>query len=346
MTDHFPFYEFSGDPYELGFSYGRALTQQIRDTLGDTLAMAASAGQSRDAALEWSAAQLPKISKLGPHFVEEMRGMAEGAKLGLNEIVAIQVRPGTGRMRGGCTSIAAADGATVDGRAIGAQNRDLFLGFRKKMAVTLLRPTGRAALLMHAVPGELGGTGLNGHGLALFANSLGASGGRNWMGTPVLRRVLLERDDADGAVAAAKGMDGPAVGSFLLIDAGGRIRNLEILPERMSVTARDKGIYAHTNHCLDPENLPFEQKPLPFPGSVGRCRTMERAMEAVSGRIDVAVMKRLLAQHEPSEEHICRHTENPTEQETAATSIVETTTRTLHISYGPPCEGRFAKYTI
>lgn len=346
MPDHFPFYDFSGDPYELGYSYGRMLMQQIRDTLGDTLAMAASAGQSRGAALEWSAAQLPRIAKLGPHLVEEMRGMAEGAKVSLDEITAIQVRPGTGRMRGGCTSIAAGDGATVDGRPIGAQNRDLYFGFRTKMVVTLLRPTGRTPLLMHAVPGELGGTGLNGHGLALFANSLGASGGRNWMGTPVLRRVLLERDDADGAVAAAKGMDGPAVGSFLLVDAGGRIRNLEILPERMAVTARDKGIFAHTNHCLDPENLPFEQKPLPFPGSVARCRTMERSLEAVSGRIDVLMMKKLLAQHEPAEENICRHTDKPTEQETAATSVVETATRTLHISYGPPCEGRFVKYSI
>lgn len=346
MPDHFPFHEFSGDPYELGYSYGRTLTQQVRDTLADTLAMAAAAGQSRGAALEWSVAQLPKIAKLGPHLIEEMRGMAEGAKVSLDEITAIQVRPGTGRMRGGCTSIAAADGATVDGRAIGAQNRDLFFGFRRKMVVTLLRPTGRTPLLMHAVPGELGGTGLNGHGLALFANSLGAKNGRNWMGTPLLRRVLLERDDAEAAVAAATGMDGPAVGSFLLVDAGGHIRNLEILPERVSVAARDKGVYAHTNHCLDKDQLPYEEKPMPFPGSIGRCRTMERSLEAVSGRIDVMMMKRLLAQHEPAEEHICRHTELPNAQETAAASIVETATRTLHISYGPPCEGRFAVYAI
>lgn len=346
MSDHFPFYEFAGDPYELGLNYGRTLTQQIRDTLADTLAMASAAGQSRDAALEWSAAQLPKIAKLGGHFIEEMHGMAEGAKLGLNEIAAIQVRPGNGRMRGGCTSIAASGDATVDGRALGGQNRDLFAGFRRKMAVTLLRPTVGPALLMHAVPGELGGTGLNGHGLALFANSIGAQNGRNWMGTPILRRVLLETRDADAAVDAAERMNGPAVGSFLLVDPAGRIRNLEILPERMSVAARDKGIYVHANHCLDKELLPYEQKPMPFPGSIGRCRTMQRALEQVSGRIDVGLMKQLLAQHEPAEEHICRHTENPAEQETAAASIVETATRTLHISYGPPCEGRFVKYSI
>lgn len=346
MAEHFPFYEFTGDPYELGRAYGSTLARQIHETVADTLAMAASAGQSRAAALAWSAAQLPKIAKLGPHLVEEMRGMADGSKLSLDEITAVQVRPGTGRMRGGCTSIAAADGATADGRPLGAQNRDLFFGFRKKMAVTLLRPTDGPALLLHAVPGELAGTGLNSHGLALFANSLGARNGRNWMGTPILRRVLLETKDADAAVAAARAMDGPAVGSFLLVDPAGHIRNLEILPERVAVAAQDRGVYAHANHCLDEALFPYEQDPLPFPGSVGRCRTMNAALAAATGKIDVAAMKRLLSLHEPTEEHICRHTDQPTEQETAAASIVEPATRTLHISYGPPCEGRFAKYTI
>ena len=67
-------------------------------------------------------------------------------------------------------------------------NRDLFFGFRERMVVTLIRPTGRAAVLMHTVPGELGGTGLNEHGVALFANSLWARSGRNWMASPLLRR--------------------------------------------------------------------------------------------------------------------------------------------------------------
>jgi len=48
------------------------------------------------------------------------------------------------------------------------------------MCVLLLRPRGRAALLMHSVPGELGGVGINEHGVAVFANSLWPKAGRNW----------------------------------------------------------------------------------------------------------------------------------------------------------------------
>ncbi|MCE9606444.1 MAG: C45 family peptidase [Planctomycetia bacterium] len=346
MSDCFPLYEFAGEPYELGRAYGETLTKLIHQTVADTFAMAAAAGENRAAALAWSAAQLPKIARLAPHLVEELRGIADGARLALDEVVAIQVRPGTGRMRGGCTAIAAAGAATIDGRPLGAQNRDLFPGTRAKMVLTLLRPQGRRPLLMHSVPGELGGTGFNGDGLALFANSLGAKNGRNWMGTPVLRRVLLETADADAAVAAARSLEGPAVGSFLLVDAAGKIRNLEILPERVAVIARDAGTYAHTNHCHDATQQDYELQPLQYPGSIGRCRTMDRALAAVAGRIDVEQMKLLLSQHEPAEETICRHSDIPTEHETAATSIVEPATRTLHISYGPPCEGRFTTYSL
>jgi isopenicillin-N N-acyltransferase-like protein len=346
MPDHFPFYEFTGESFELGRTYGETLAAQVRQTAADALTMAAKAGLTREAAIAWSAEQLPKIAKFGEHLVDEMRGLAAGAKLTLDEIVAIQVRPGSGKMLGGCTAIAASDEATVDGRPLSAQNRDLFVGFRAKMVVTLLRPTGHTALLMHAVPGELGGIGLNGHGVSLFANSLWSKSGRPWMGIPVLRRALLETADADAAAELARRMDGPAIGNFLIVDAAGRIRNLEIMPERVVVIARDRGVYAHTNHCLDATQQSYEQQPLQSPGSPGRCQTMEQTLQAAVGKIDVEEMKRLLSQHQPAGEMICRHSDDPKEHETAATSIVENQTRRLHLSYGPPCEGRFVTYAL
>ena len=344
--DHFPLHEFTGEPYELGRAHGAALASAIRQQVSDALTVAAQGGLDRAAALAWSRAQLPKIERLAPHWIDELRGIAAGAGISLDEAIALQVRPGSGKMIGGCTSIAASDGATVDGRALGAQNRDLFHGFRERMVVTLLRPVGGTPLLMHSVPGELGGTGLNAHGLAIFANSLWARSGRTWMAPPLLRRLLLEQRDAASAAELAKQLDGPAVGSFLLVDVVGQIRNLEILPEQMIVTERNSGVYAHTNHCLATSTQSFEQQPLQSPGSPQRCRTMETTLAESSGKIDVAAMKRLLAQHQPTEEPICRHSTKPGEYETAATSIVETASRRLHISYGPPCQGRFKTYSL
>lgn len=346
MPDHFPFYEFAGTPYELGRAHGEQLAPAVRRQVDDVLLIAAQAGQDREAALAWSLEQLPRIERLNPALVEELHGLADGAGITLAEAIAIQVRPGTGRMLGGCTSLAASGSATADGGPIGAQNRDLYHGFRERLVVTLLRPRRGTPLLMHTVPGELGGTGLNGHGLALFANSLWARAGRTWMGTPLLRRTLLETADADAAAECVRNMDGPAVGNFLLVDAAGRIRNCEIMPEGPMIAAQDEGTYAHTNHCLDVVQRAREQLPYSMPGTVDRCRRMEAGLIAAYGNVNVVTAKTLLSLHEPQIEAICRHATGPGEYETAAASIVETATRRLHISYGPPCEGRFKTYTL
>jgi hypothetical protein len=346
MSDHFHYYEFAGEPFELGRAHGEALGDAVRRQAADTLAAAVAQGMTRESALDWSLEQLPKIERLGPHWIDELRGLAAGAKISLAEAAALQVRPGTGKMIGGCTSIGATGPATADGKPLGAQNRDFFLGFRERTVITRLRPAGRTPLLMHTVPGELGGTGLNGAGLALFANSLWARGGRSWMGIPVFRRALLETADADAAVELVRAMEGPAVGSFLLVDAAGRMRNLEVMPGRLAIAARDQGVYVHTNHCLDPDQQPLETLPLQSPGSPDRCATMQASLDAEAGQIDVSAMKRMLAQHSPGLEQICRHATKAGEYETAATSIAETATRRMHVSYGPPCEGRWVTYTV
>jgi isopenicillin-N N-acyltransferase-like protein len=346
MSDHFPFYEFAGTPYELGRAHGEQLAPAVRRQVDDVLHIAAQAGQDRPAALAWSMELLPRIERLNPALVDELRGLADGAGIALAEAIAIQSRPGTGRMLGGCTSLAASSTATSDGSPIGAQTRDLYHGFRERMVITLLRPRGGTPLLMHTVPGELGGTGLNGHGLALFANSIWARAGRTWMGTPLLRRTLLETPDAEAAAECVRAMDGPAVGNFLLVDAAGRIRNCEIMPEGPIVAAQDGGTYAHTNHCLDVVQRAREERPYSMPGTVDRCRRMEAALAAADGRLDVAAVKAALSLHEPQIEAICRHATGPGEYETAAASIVETAMRRLHISYGPPCEGRFKTYSL
>ncbi len=346
MPDYFSFYEFSGSDYEIGHALGRELAEGVRRQLADTLCVAVDGGMTREAALDWSLAQRPKVERLAPHWIDELNGIADGAGISFAEALTLQVRPGSGRMIGGCTSIAACDGTTVDGRPLGAQNRDLLAGFRERMVVTLLRPNGRTPLLMHSVPGELGGTGLNGHGLAIFANSIWAKSGRTWMGAPLLRRALLESADAQRAVELAQVLDGPAVGSFLLVDPAGHIRNLEIMPERVVVQSHDNGVFVHTNHCLDPLQQTVEKQPLESPGSPQRCQTMQRSLAALHGQLDVREFKRLLAQHEPAGEMICRHAQKSGEYETAAASIVETAARRLHLSYGPPCEGRWKTYTI
>ncbi|MBM4436283.1 MAG: hypothetical protein FJ029_03415 [Actinobacteria bacterium] len=275
-------------------------------------------------------------------WIDELRGIAAGAGITFSEALALQVRPGTGQMPSGCTAFGVAADASSDGVPYAGQNRDLGPGYLDRMAVVLLRPAGRLPILMHHVPGELGGTGLNGQGVCVFANSLWSKS-RSWMAPPILRRAMLECENADAAVRLAQTTDGPAVGNYLLADPGSHLRNLEIMPEGLAVTARDAGVYAHANNCTDARLQTYEEKNVPLPGSESRRRTAQRLLDEAAGRIDVAALKSVLANETDGIEPVCRR-DGPFP--TAAGLIAEPVARTLHLSYGPPSDGRWATHGI
>jgi len=347
-VEHFPFFEIAGESYDVGRRHGEILQESIRTQLEEALAAPPQqSGSSRQQALAWAGEQLPRIQALGGSpWMEELRGLADGARIALEEAAALQVRPGTGFMPEGCTSLGVSDDASATGEPLGAQNRDLVPAYRPRMCLLLLRPRGRPAVLMHSVPGELGGVGINESGVAVFANSLWPRTGRNWQAPPLTRRAILECPTADAAAERVKAMDGPAVGSFLIVDAAGRIRNLEVLPQAVAVIARDRGIFVHANHCVDPTLCPFETERSPSPGSPGRSSRLQELLGDVAGRITVQDIKRMLADHSSRPEPLCRHAADPSMWETTAALIAEPATRTLHLSYGPPCEGAFASHRI
>ena len=192
-TSHFPFAEFVGAPRDIGTQHGEMFGDLIRLQLSETLDAARAHGLTPDAALAWAREQLSRVELIGSHWTEEMQGVAYGAGLTFDEVLALQLRPGSGTggpglrsppMPEGCTSFAAIGSATVDHRSLAGQNRDLGEMYMDRMVVTLLRSNAGPTILMHSVPGELGGTGINGHGVSVFANSLWAKSGRTWLAPP------------------------------------------------------------------------------------------------------------------------------------------------------------------
>ncbi len=341
----FPFAEFAGPPRDLGVQHGQAFRGLVRQQLAETLHHAAAGGLTADAARAWAREQRPRVEALGAHLLDELEGLAQGAGLGLDEALALQLRPGAGGLPEGCTSFAAVGSATVDGRTLAGQNRDLGPGYQRRMFVGLWRPSGGAAMLMHSVPGELGGVGLNDRGAALFANSLWARTGRTWMAPPLLRRRALEADDAGSAAALVQAMDAPAVGNFLIADAAGA-RNLEILPEGLEVTQVDDGVYAHANNCTAAALVPHEAERRPLPHSEGRRLALQQALELHAGSLDAAACRALLSDESGRPEPVCRRPRPRDPFATVAALIAQPETRTLHVSYGPPSDGQFTTYRL
>ena len=306
---------------------------------------AAASGLTAAAALAWTREQRSHVEAIAPHWMDELDGLAQGAGIRFDEALALQLRPGTGGLPEGCTSFAAVGSATVDGHTIAGQNRDLGEPYLHRMFVAAFRPAEGPAVLMHCVPGELGGVGLNSRGVSVFANSLWGRTGRTWMAPPILRRAALESDSAGAAAQRIQDMGSPAVGNFLITDTR-RARNLEILAEGVHVTEIDDGVYAHANNCTSPDLVPHEAERRPLPHSEGRRQSLQAALEQHAGTIDTNACRRLLSDESGRPEPVCRRPRSGDPFATIAALIAVPHGRSLHLSYGPPSDNRFSAYRL
>src|SRR5262249_55821190 len=139
---------------------------------------------------------LPLFERHCPHIVEEIRGLAEGAGLPLAEALAVQIRGELGA--GGCTTFVISRRGTVSGQVLVGQNSDVEPELEEYAYVLLVRPPDKPAALMWTFGGMIGYHGLNGAGVAHFANSL--AGGPAWkMGLPhyPVKRLMLEQQTLD-----------------------------------------------------------------------------------------------------------------------------------------------------
>jgi len=340
----FDYLELAGDAWDVGRAHGVRVRRLIREQLDAIWRHAAASGLSQQEACCWAEGQLGQIEAMAPHWIDELRGLAHGAGISLAEAAALQVRPGSGELVGGCTSFAALAETTADGRLFVGQNRDLAPAYRSRMFVGLLRPEGRPAMLMHCLAGELGGVGMNSCGVCVFANSLWSRSGRTWMAPPLVRRLILECESAQQAAERVAALPAAAPGNYLIADADGAVFNLEVLPEGTQVLSCQQGLLAHANNCLSPELAAHEPHTLPMPGSAQRQAWLSQSLADRRGAISLELIKELLADHTTRPEPICRHAAHGADWETVSCLIAEPAARLLHLSFGPPCEGRWFTY--
>lgn len=344
----YPQSEFRGTWRQIGEQHGEAYRELVREQAAMSLGRGDE--EARQRALVWTIERYSDLEALGPHWMDELNGLATGAGISLAEAVAIQLRPGSGALAApeACTSFGAAADATADGGPLGGQTRDIDAAYQKRMFVGVLRPIDGPAIVAHSVPGELGGIGLNEHGVCVFGNTLHARSPRSsWLAPPILRRLMLEAPSAAAAITLLRDFETLPAGNLLMVDRHSGIHNAEIMPDALAVTHTPAGAYAHANNCTARETRMVEE-----PGreriaaSEARRLQLQERLDAAHGRVTVEMCKEFLADETGTPEPICRRATHPTGLATVAALIAEPMTGTLHISYGPPSIGPFRAYSL
>ena len=202
----YPLIRAEGSHRDLGRQHGEQVSGKIQAHLN---LMMASGRLSREELRSCALRFQPLFEKYCPHLLDEIGGLAEGARITLAEALAVNIRGELSHApQEGCTAYVIGGTGTVQREMLAGQNSDMESAIPPLGYMLLLKPVNKPEVLMWTFGGMIGYHGMNAGGVAHFANALGG-GPANAMGLPhyPIKRMMLECDHVDQVVRLLRTAD-------------------------------------------------------------------------------------------------------------------------------------------
>jgi len=349
----------TGTPYERGLQYGTACREQIALSVRSYRDLfLLRKNMTWEQARDLSRGYLPAIRQLDERYIEEMQGIADGAGIAFEDVLAINCRTellhtgitAEAELLQECTAFALMAPATAEDCVIAAQNWDFSLFQRDAVVIVRIPGEGdRPTLLFFPEAGMIGGKGCNSAGLSLTLNALRTAD--FGPGLPVhirMRRILECTTLSDAYEQAVKGAM-PAAANLLIAHRDGLALDLELDPAGVDILMPEQGVLVHSNHFIGP------RMSLTHPNSAGGSTyvRLQRARQLFCGKcgLTAADARAALRDHKGYPTSICAHTSMPPPLTVAHGGtnfglVMDLTHGEAWLAPGNPCENEFVKITV
>ena len=364
-----------GSSYQRGRQYGRQAATLVRLSVQAYQQIFAHyAGWDWPAVRREAARFEAPIGSVMPAYLEELRGIADGAGLDLADVLAINVRtevmyaakarqaPTAARLPAQlsqpaeCSAFARVPAPGQNDPVLIGQNWDWLLHSAQTLVVLEVRQDEGPDFVTVVEAGLLAKTGMNAAGLGLVTNALVTDADVGEPGLPyhVLLRAVLDCTTVTDAVEVLQAGPRSSSANYLIAQAGGAALDIEAAPgdfTRLYPVYPEDGVLRHTNHFLAPRTAapgtgPTDLALWAMPSSVVR---LQRLRAAATARTldDFGV---LLADHADYPHSICAHPDpaaHPCEQgATIASVLMDLTARRIWLAAGNPCQVPFEQLDI
>jgi isopenicillin-N N-acyltransferase-like protein len=364
-TEPFPLIEAAGPPREMGRQYGRGAAERIHRSIAIYERGFAEKGVDWPLARQIAARFAPRIEQSYPRIAEEMRGIADGADLPYEDIVAINARTellygGFGTRPAlpdddidGCTGAVALPSTTADGHLLHAQNWDWRDECAESSVVVRFAPDDGPRMLIFVEAGLMARVGLNDAGIAITGNFLECEhdGTRDGVPVPIVRRHALTHTSLGPALQTVLAAERAFSINLILSQREGEAFDLECTPEEVFWLLPEDDILTHANHFVSlPARIKLKDRGLPTNGdSLYRDVRVRRYLKRDHGRITVDTFKQALADRFGAPRAVCRSaTVGPGGKvsSTVATVIMDTTAQKMWIAPRPYGPHRYTEYAL
>lgn len=352
----FPVVDAAGPPAERGRQYGAGARARIHRSIDAyEKVFAHYAGWDWSTVRRHAAGFTSAVGDFSPASLVEMRGIADGAGVAFEDILALNTRseimfaashsrPGAPPVPGECTSFAVLPSRTATGTTVVAQNWDWLLHSFETATVLRVRRDDGPSFVTLVEAGLLAKVGMNAAGVGLCTNTLISDGDEGRIGVPyhLLLRAALDSGSGAEAVDVITKAERALSANYLIADDSGFAADLETAP-RADGTRRidpEAGQITHANHFRMTDLTGEDRYVRNKPHTLVRLRNITDSLTSLA-KPDIDDLKAALADHRDLPSSVCQHPNeavHPRERTaTIAGVIMDVSRREFHLASGQPC---------
>lgn len=355
--DRLPLVRLEGSHAEMGVQLGRDRASQVHSMIEIYRRLFVEAGgklglDSWEEAILHAHKYLPFAEESTPQYVDEMRGIAEGAGVKFDDVLVLNCIEAitSDALHLGCTSLAMGPEVTAGGSVLIGHNEDWIPEDIHNVFVVHARPEDEPAFLAITYGGLLPNIGFNACGIAQCCDSVYPSDARVGVPRILVSRGVLAARTLSEAIRAACNRRRDAGYNHLIAHESGEIYNVEVSARQFEMLHSDDGMEAHANHYLHPRMQAIEKDSGDLVNSRVRLNRARRLMAAQRGTADRLSIQAILADHMNFPQSICNHIvadDTPLDrQQTIASLVIDLSARTMHVAWGTPCRNEFLAYSL
>jgi isopenicillin-N N-acyltransferase-like protein len=355
----YPHIRVEGGPHDRGRVYGEQSSERVRVSL-DAYANVFEHYAGWDwpkvtaEALRFESA----IEEYEPRYLEELTGLAQGAGVAYEDVLALNVRTEVMfaakarqareamQQPSECSAFAVLPGASATGHTLVGQNWDWLLHSFETVVVLEARQDEGPDYVTVVEAGLLAKTGMNSSGIGVTTNALVTA---DDVGTPsvpyhIVLRALLDSETISDALVAVQRRPRSSSANYLVAHDDGVAVDIEAAPgdfSRLFLLFPEDGVLLHTNHFQSPA---FDGKDVSLwvmPDSPFRLDRLQTLVQAARPVLSSEGLQAARADHANHPLGICCHPDERLalydQGATVASVTMDLDARTLWLADGHPC---------
>jgi isopenicillin-N N-acyltransferase-like protein len=340
----------------MGCQLGEARREQVRHSIENARLLIEQSYSTLE--LTWDGAKiqsskyLPFAEERYPQYVDEMRGIAEGANVTFDDVSVLNAMEAVtmdALHLTRCTSFAVNETRTADGHVLAAHNEDWIPEDENDVYVISAKPKTDPPFLAMTYGGLLPNVGFNAYGIAQLIDSVYPNDSRIGIPRLVVARAVLASRRLSGAIGRTLISHRAAGYNHLLVHDSGEIYSVEVSSRKFEILHGTDGYMVHTNHYLSQTMKEIESEPEELISSRVRYFRANRLLRQNSAH-SIKSMQAIQKDHVNLPNSICNHNIegiDPLDREnTISAMVIDLSSREMHIAWGNPCQNAYHTYHL